>query len=120
MLKITICSLVIVFFPMGVCPFAIFNAGIGSIYVQNDTVTLWLPIPMLAVDMALRFYPVDELNKVRRYIIPIKDIAIAAVDTIEDWPDTTFLEAYSHGESVRIDFREVRRYIPYGGLGILL
>jgi hypothetical protein len=103
MLKIAVCFLVIVLVLLGVCLFAIFNAGIGSIYVQNDSVSLWLPIPMFAVDMALRFCPADEFNEIQRHITPIKDIAVAAVDTIEDCPDATFLEAYNHGESVRID-----------------
>lgn len=103
MLKVAVCSLIIVLVLLGVCAFAIFNAGIGSIYVQNDSVSLWLPIPMIAVDMALRFYPADELNKIQRHLTPIKDIAVAAAGTIEDCPDATFLEAYDHGDSVRID-----------------
>ena len=103
MLKIAVCFLIIVLVILGVCAFAIFNAGIGSVYIQNDSVSLWLPIPMVAVDMALRFCPVDELNEIQRHITPIKDIAVAAAGTIEDCPDATFLEAYDHGESVRID-----------------
>jgi len=103
MLKIAVCTLIIFLILLGACTVAVFNAGIGSVYIRNDTVTLWLPIPMLAVDMALRFYPAEELDEVRTAVIPIKDIAIAAADVLEECPDAIFLEAHNHGESVRID-----------------
>ena len=57
------------------CTVVLLQAGVGSVYVDNEDVTFWLPVPMAAVDLGLLFLPKEELQDVRENLVPVKDLA---------------------------------------------
>jgi hypothetical protein len=84
------------------CTAVILQAGVGSVYVSNDDVTLWLPVPMAAVDIGLWFIPEKELEDVQESMLPVKDLMLAGFHELQDIPDTTLVEVKTPDESVLV------------------
>jgi hypothetical protein len=76
------------------------QGGIATVYVQDDDMWLYVPVPMVAADIALAFAPEEELQKVRMELEPYSDLVIAALDELADCPDVTFVEVESRDEHV--------------------
>lgn len=85
-----------------VCTLAVLQGGVGSVYVNNEDVTLWLPVPMIAADLGLWFVPDEELEKIRLEMEPVKEFVLAGFNQLESIPDSTLVQVNTTDESVLV------------------
>lgn len=84
------------------CTIAVLNAGVGSVYINDDEVTLWLPVPVLAADLALYLTPADVIRDIREDLHPWKDLILSSVHELDEWPDATFVEIDTRNERILV------------------
>jgi len=84
------------------CTVVVLQAGVGSVYVKNEEVTLWLPVPMAAVDLGLWFIPAKELEDVQENLLPVRDVILAGFHELQNIPDATLVEVETPDESVLV------------------
>ena len=84
------------------CTIVLLQAGVGSVYVDNEDVSLWLPLPMAIVDLGLWVLPKKDLQDVRENLVPVKDLVLAGFHELQNSPDATFVEVKTPDESVLV------------------
>jgi len=84
------------------CTIVLLQAGVGSVYVDNKDVSLWLPVPMAIVDLGLWVIPKKDLQDVRENLVPVKDLVSAGFHELQNSPDATFVEVKTPDESVLV------------------
>jgi hypothetical protein len=81
---------------------ALIQGGIATVYVHDEDVKVFLPVPMAAVDIAIAFAPDEELAELRRTLAPHRDLIRAALAELAACPDAVLVDIQSPGESVLI------------------
>ncbi|UCF39149.1 MAG: hypothetical protein JSU96_10045 [Acidobacteriota bacterium] len=81
---------------------ALLQGGVATVYVENEEVDLWIPVPMAAVELAVRFVPEKELAGARRDIEPYKELITLALNELISCPDVVLVEVEAPGESVLV------------------
>jgi len=84
------------------CTLVLFQAGIGSVYVDNEDVTLWLPLPTAFADLGLWAVPEREIQDVRDQLAPVKDLVLAAFQELHNAPDVILVEVKTLDETVLV------------------
>ena len=84
------------------CTIAVLNAGVGSIHINSDDVTMRLPVPVLAADLALYLTPADVVRGIREDLSPWKDLILSSVHELAECPDATFVEIDTNNERILI------------------
>jgi hypothetical protein len=84
------------------CTIAVLNAGVGSVHINSDEVTLWLPVPVLAADLALYLTPADVIMDIRENLYPWKDLILSSVSELAECPDATFVEIDANNERILV------------------
>ena len=84
------------------CTVVVLNAGVGSVSVKNEEISLWLPLPMVLAEAGVWFIPAEELEDVRRDLAPVKGLVLAGVAELEECPDVTLVEVNTPEEKVLI------------------
>jgi hypothetical protein len=82
------------------CTIGVLQAGIGTVYIKNEDLTLWLPIPMAAADVGLWFIPEKDLMDIRTELAPVKALVLTGFHLLQDLPDSTLVEVKTIDESV--------------------
>lgn len=82
---------------------ALFQGGIATVYVQTSELTLFVPVPMAAAQLALRFAPEEELRKISEDLAPHKDLVLAALKELSACPDALLVEVRSSDENVLVE-----------------
>jgi len=81
---------------------ALFQGGIATVYVQTSDLTLFIPVPMAAAELALQFAPEEEMQQVRQELAPHKELILAAFKELRNCPDAVFVEVRSQDENVLV------------------
>ena len=81
---------------------ALFQGGIATVYVRSPEATVFVPVPMALVDIALAFVPSEELADARRELGPYRDVIRVALEELADCPDATFVEVEGPEETVLV------------------
>jgi hypothetical protein len=84
------------------CTLVLFQAGIGSVYIDNKDLTLWLPLPMAFADLGLWALPEREIQDVRDQLAPVKDLALTTLQALQNSPDAILVEVKTFDESVLV------------------
>lgn len=84
------------------CTIAVLNAGVGSIHINSDKVALWLPVPVLAADLALYLTPADVISDIRENLHPWKDLILSSVHELAECPDATLVEIDTNNERILV------------------
>jgi hypothetical protein len=82
---------------------ALLQGGIATVYVETSELTLFLPVPLAAADIALQFLPEEELQKIREDITPHKELVLAAIQELVECPDSVLVEVQSRDEYVLVE-----------------
>lgn len=81
---------------------ALFRDGVATVYVKNDDIWLWLPIPLAAADIALRLLPDSERTGLRRELEPVWPVAEAVLMELGNCPDVVLVEVRNPREEVSV------------------
>ncbi len=81
---------------------AVAQGGLATVWIQNEDVTLFLPVPMVLADVALEFAPAEELAQARRELAPYRDLVQAALRELAECPDAVLVDVLSGDESVLV------------------
>jgi len=84
------------------CTVVLLQTGVGSVYVDNEDVSLWLPLPMALAEIGLWCIPKEERRQVREELAPVKDLVLAGVQELQNCPDATLVEVKTPDESVSV------------------
>ena len=84
------------------CTIVLLQAGVGTVYVKNEDVTLWLPVPMALAELGLWVIPGKELQEVRENLLPVRDLVLASFTELQNCPDAAFVEVKTSEESVLV------------------
>ncbi len=82
---------------------ALFQGGIATVYVQTSDLTLFIPVPMAAAELALHFAPEEEMQQVREDLAPHKELVLAALQELANCPDAVLVEVRSQDENVLVE-----------------
>jgi hypothetical protein len=80
----------------------LFQGGVATVYVKKDDLRLWLPVPVAAAEIALRFLPESERRNLRRELEPVRPVTEAVLRELEGCPDVVFVEVRTPDEDVRV------------------
>lgn len=78
------------------------QAGVATVRIHNEDVTLFLPVPMVLADVALSLAPEKELARARRELAPYRGLVQAALQSLAECPNAVFVDIQAPGESVLI------------------
>jgi hypothetical protein len=82
---------------------AIFQAGFATVEVDSpDTPSLYIPVPLAAVDVALAFVPKEELADARKELEPYRPLIEAVLSELRNCPDVTLVEVMDRDEMVLV------------------
>ena len=93
LVKIAIGFLATILGLFSACTVVVLNAGVGSVSVKNEEITLWLPLPMVLA---------EAVEDVRRELAPVKGLVLAGVAELLECPDVTLVEVSTPEERVLI------------------
>ncbi len=82
---------------------ALFQGGIATVYVQTSELTLFIPVPVAAAELALQFVPEEEMRQVREDLAPHKELVLAALQELSNCPDAVFVKVRSRDENVTVE-----------------
>lgn len=99
-LKIGVSILAIIVGVVSAGLIALFQAGIATVYVENEDVSLFLPVPVALANISLAFVPEKELKDIRRELEPFKKTIKAALLELRNTPNATLLEVRASDENV--------------------
>lgn len=78
------------------------QGGLATVYVHDEDLSLYLPVPVAGVELALLFLPDEELSEIRREIEPVRELVASALQELARTPDIVFVEIRSRDEEVLI------------------
>ncbi|GAB4134544.1 MAG: hypothetical protein Kow001_25900 [Acidobacteriota bacterium] len=81
---------------------AIAQGGVATVWIHNEDVTLFLPVPMVLADVAVSLAPEGELAQARRELAPYRGLVRAALEGLAECPDAVFVDIQGPSESVLI------------------
>jgi hypothetical protein len=81
---------------------AVAQGGVATVWIHNEDVTLFLPVPLALADAALAFAPEEELAQVRRELAPYRELVHAALQNLAECPDAVLVDIQAPDESVLI------------------
>jgi hypothetical protein len=84
------------------CTVAVLNAGVGSVSVKNEEISLWLPLPMALAEVGVWFVPTEDLANVRGKLAPVKGLVFAGMAELQGSPDVILVEVDTPEETVLI------------------
>lgn len=84
------------------CTVVVLNAGVGSVSLKNEEITLWLPLPMVLAEAGVWFLPSEDLEDVRRELAPVKELVLAGMAELQGCPDAILVEVKTSEETVLI------------------
>lgn len=79
---------------------AVAQGGVATVWIHNEDVTLFLPVPMVLADVALSLAPEEELAQARRELAPYRGLVQAALEGLAECSDAVFVDVQGPGESV--------------------
>ena len=82
---------------------ALFQGGIATVYVKTSDLTLFVPVPMAAAELALQFAPEEELRQISEDLAPHKDLVLAALHELAECPDAVLVEVRNRDENVLVE-----------------
>lgn len=80
----------------------LFQGGIATVYVEDSELSFWVPVPVNALLLGVHFIPDDELAKARVDLVPYRDLISAALQELEDCPDSVFVDVDSGTDHVQV------------------
>lgn len=81
---------------------ALLQGGIATVRIQDPEMSLYLPVPMAAFDVALAFVPEQQLARVRQDLEPHRELILAALEELADCPDAVLVDVRNSTESVLV------------------
>lgn len=82
---------------------ALFQGGMATVYVETSELTLFLPVPMAAAELALKLVPEEDLRQISRELAPHKELVLAALHELSNCPDAVLVEVRSPDERVLVE-----------------
>ncbi len=78
------------------------HAGVATVWVESPEATFFVPVPIAAVDMALRFVPEEDLREMRRDLERFEPVVTSALEELSRCPDATLVEVQSGEDYVLV------------------
>ncbi len=82
---------------------AVFQAGFATVEFESpDSPSIYLPVPLAAVDAVMAFVPEEDLADARRELEQYRPVIEAVLSELRNCPDVTLVEVMERDEMVLV------------------